>query len=133
MIQIDMVMPKSCRECMFNERGICYLLPRVPSWVEVDKYTTKRSEHCPLIETKDVPDICVGKWISVKDSLPEAEGWYLVYAPGYSGGSSSGLKVINGVMFAKWSGKSWSIEVGYHKRPGCVWYWMPLPEPPKEE
>jgi len=25
--------------------------------------------------------------------------------------------------------KSWSIEVGYHERPGCVLYWMPLPIP----
>ena len=24
--------------------------------------------------------------------------------------------------------KSWSIEVGYHKRPDCVEFWMPIPE-----
>ena len=74
----------------------------------------------------------VSGWVSVKDRLPEEKGWYMVYAPGYSGGSSSGLDSHNGVMFAKWSGKTWSIEVGYHKRPGCVRQWMPLPEPPEE-
>ena len=88
------------------------------------------------------PEICryaedergdaMGKWISVKDALPQDQGWYLVYAPSYSGGSSSGLKCINGVMFAKWNGKAWSIEVGYYKRSGCVKHWMPFPEAPKE-
>lgn len=73
----------------------------------------------------------VSGWVSVKDRTPEEKGWYMVYAPGYSGGSSSGLDSHNGVMFAKWSGKTWSIEVGYHKRPGCVRQWMPLPEPPE--
>lgn len=72
------------------------------------------------------------RWIPCSERLPEVKGWYLVYAPYYSGGSSSGLCNINGVMFAKWNGKHWSIEVGYHKRPGCVTHWQPLPEPPKE-
>lgn len=64
---------------------------------------------------------------------PEKDGWYQVYAPGYSGGSSSGLKNINGNMYSAFKHGKWSIEVGYHKRPGCVKAWMPLPEPPKEE
>lgn len=72
-----------------------------------------------------------GGWISVDDRLPEEKGTYLVYAPTYSGGSSSGLDCVGGVMFARWR-KHWSIEVGYHKRPGCVTHWMPIPEPPKE-
>ena len=75
----------------------------------------------------------VSGWISVEDRLPIMKGWYMVYAPSYSGGSSSGLAYHNGVMFSKWSGKSWSVEVGYHERPGCVKAWMPLPEPPKED
>jgi len=75
------------------------------------------------------------KWTSVKDALPEKTGWYLVFAPTYSGGSSSGLDMHDGVMFSQFkitkdgSKKNWSIEVGYHKRPGCVLYWMPLPIP----
>lgn len=72
-------------------------------------------------------------WVSVKDRLPEEKGWHMVYAPGYSGGSSSGLDSHSGVMFAKWSGKTWSIEVGYHKRPGCVRQWMPIPIPKEEQ
>ena len=72
-------------------------------------------------------------WISVTEGLPKENGWYQVYAPGYSGGSSSGLKNINGNMYSAFKHGKWSIEVGYHKRPGCVKAWMPLPEPPKED
>lgn len=75
----------------------------------------------------------VGKWIPATEQLPEKDGWYQVYAPSYSGGSSSGLKNINGNMYSAFKHGKWSIEVGYHKRPGCVKAWMPLPEPPKEE
>lgn len=73
----------------------------------------------------------MSKWIRVKDRLPESNGTYLVYAPTYSGGSSSGLDCISGVMFSRWR-KHWSIEVGYYKRPNCVTHWMPLPKPPTE-
>ena len=73
------------------------------------------------------------RWIPVTERLPEEDGWYQVYAPSYSGGSSSGLKNIKGNMYSAFKNGKWSIEVGYHKRPGCVKAWMPLPEPPKEE
>lgn len=73
------------------------------------------------------------RWVSVTERLPEEDGWYQVYAPNYSGGSSSGLKNINGNMYSAFKHGKWSIEVGYHKRPGCVKAWMPLPEPPKEK
>jgi len=76
----------------------------------------------------------MNKWHSAKDELPEKTGWYLVYAPTYSGGSSSGLECIDGIMFSKFNAykngvKNWSIEVGYHKRPNCVQYWMEIPRP----
>ena len=35
-------------------------------------------------------------------------------------------------MFSHIKNGKWSIEHGYHKRPGCVKAWMPLPEPYKE-
>lgn len=72
------------------------------------------------------------KWISVKERLPAQNGWYIVFAPSYSGGSSSGLKNIAGIMFSNFKGGKWSIEHGYYERPGCVLAWMPLPEQPKE-
>ena len=48
----------------------------------------------------------MGKWINVKDRLPESAGWYLVF----------------------FRGKKWPFDNHYHK----VTHWMPLPEPPKE-
>ena len=72
-----------------------------------------------------------GGWISVKDRLPETQDWYLVFAPTYSGGSSTSREHHRGVMFAKWSGKSWSIERCYYNRPDCVKAWMPIPKPYK--
>lgn len=71
----------------------------------------------------------MSEWISVLDKLPTEQGYYLVYAPSYCGGSSSSKEKINNVMFSKWNGKSWSIESGYYKRPGCVMFWQPLTPP----
>ena len=73
------------------------------------------------------------RWHSMEDNgPPEENGLYFVYAPSYRGGSSSGKESARGVMISKWTGKHWSIEVGYYKRPGCVTHWMPI-EPPKEK
>lgn len=92
-----------------------------------------------LLLQKDVFEMAIsalthprGEWISVEDRLPDTNGTYIVYAPTYYGGSSSGLDNINGIMFARRRGRNWSIEVGYHKRPNCVTHWMPLPEPPED-
>ena len=66
------------------------------------------------------------------EHTPE-DGIYLVYAPNYTGGSSSAKERHNGVMFSAFKNGKWSIEHGYYKRPGCVKAYMPLPEPYPEE
>lgn len=91
----------------------------------------KRRAEYKIVKANPVKPTMDNTWIPVSERPPVEKRWHLVYAPYYSGGSSSGLCNINGVMFAKWNGKHWSIEVGYHKRPGCVTHWQPLPEPPK--
>lgn len=68
------------------------------------------------------------RWIPVSKP-PEEDGTYLVYAPDYTGGSSSAKEWHDGVMFSKFKNGKWSIEHGYHKRPNCVKAHMPLPEP----
>ena len=73
------------------------------------------------------------QWIPVSERLPETEGVYLVYAPGYTGGSSSAKENHNGAMFSKWKNGKWSVEHGYYERPNCVRAWMPLPEPYQED
>lgn len=41
------------------------------------------------------------EWVSVEDRLPDTDGAYLVYAPTYTGGSSSSLDCIGGIMFSR--------------------------------
>ena len=72
------------------------------------------------------------QWIPVSERLPEKDGHYIVYAPTYSGGSSSSKEYHDGVMFSAFKKGKWSIEHGYHKRPNCVVAWMPLPTPYQE-
>lgn len=60
---------------------------------------------------------------------PEEDGVYIVYAPTYSGGSSSAKECHDGVMFSKYKNGKWSIEHGYYSRPNCVKAWKPLDEP----
>lgn len=69
------------------------------------------------------------EWVSVEDRLPDTDGAYLVYAPTYTGGSSSSLDCIGGIMFSRFKHEKWSIESGYYKRPNCVTHWMPIPTP----
>lgn len=64
---------------------------------------------------------------------PEEDGVYIVYAPTYSGGSSSAKECHNGVMFSKYKNGKWSIEHGYYSRPNCVKAWKPLDEPCRGE
>lgn len=112
----------------------------------IDEDAVKRRMH----ETMDYQDLylpvhfemCMNEvptvepaspWHSMEDNgPPEENGHYFVYAPSYRGGSSSEKERATGVMISKWTGKHWSIEIGYYKRPGCVTHWMPI-EPPKEE
>ena len=69
----------------------------------------------------------VNQWTRCSERLPD-DGVYLVYAPNYTGGSSSAKECHNGVMFSRIKNGKWSIEHGYHKRPGCVWAWMTIPK-----
>ena len=74
--------------------------------------------------------VTVQEWISVKDRLPEDEGWYLVYTT-----PNRGYKSINKAMFCK-VGAGDNFET-YWRGTGGHWenitHWMPLPNPPKGE
>ena len=106
---------KKCAKNPENEQALlCY------------RYAQRILEEAPTVEPPS-------PWHSMEDNgPPEENGPYFVYAPSYRGGSSSGKEIARGVMISKWTGKHWSIEVGYYKRPGCVTHWMPI-EPPQEE
>lgn len=86
-------------------------------------------EHWQLAEwLRELKACKESDWIPCSEP-PKNEGTYLVYAPGYMGGSSSSKENHNGVMFSNYKNGKWSIEHGYYKRPNCVKAWRPLPEP----
>ncbi len=77
-----------------------------------------------LDEAADAIEELVGKtdrmrWISVEERLPEANERVLVYHGGY--GITVGHRYEDG---------RWHIKQAY---PAAPKFWMPLPEPPKEE
>ena len=66
----------------------------------------------------------MAEWISVKDRLPEKDGYYLVVTYG----------VISIEEFSKeklaWLGYDWDNAEVYEMI--GITHWMPLPEPPEE-
>ncbi|WP_010278851.1 DUF551 domain-containing protein [Paenibacillus senegalensis] len=61
-------------------------------------------------------------WVSVKDRLPEQEGYYLTYT------QQAGIfttRFIGGEV------RAFTDMLGFAAYPGIT-HWMPLPEPPKE-
>lgn len=73
-------------------------------------------------------------WVNVRERLPEKEGWYLVYAPGYHGNSH--IYGLSGLAYSKFDPnykRHWGIERGTGGGwAGIITHWMPLPEPPDE-
>ena len=73
-------------------------------------------------------------WISIKDRLPENDGWYLVFAPGYWGNSR--IYGLDGMAYSNFKHnykEHWGIERGTSRGwAGIITHWMPLPEPPEE-
>jgi hypothetical protein len=61
------------------------------------------------------------KWISVKERLPETDNYCLVFEPGY------GCEVCMYYGDGEW------LTSDFENVTRFVEYWMPLPEPPKEE
>lgn len=70
----------------------------------------------------NVSDKNVGKWISVKDMLPEYNGQYIVYMPASGAVISAYYYKNNGGFF-----------IGRSIVTNKVSHWSYLPEPPKEE
>lgn len=64
----------------------------------------------------------VGGWINVKDRLPDKEDCYLAY-----GAKGCDILFYDAAITGSW------LSMGHTLADGEVTYWMPLPNPPKEE
>ena len=79
-------------------------------------YTTA-ADMIALADAADVQP--VNQWISVKDRLPDEDGWYLVYKH-------------NRVRVAEWCKDCWYNESDLPIDDCTITHWQLLPEPPKE-
>ena len=77
----------------------------------------------------------MSEWISVKDRLPEAPGMYIVTACDEGCSYGEGIWYSTVVVAAEWAFGNWIWYEGCHEYDlnDIVTFWMPLPEPPKEE
>lgn len=74
--------------------------------------------HAGDIEEKIDNTPTVGRWINVKDRMPENRQHVLVFL------KESSITLIDWMIHGKW------VVTGVHG--GTITHWMPLPEPPKE-
>jgi hypothetical protein len=71
----------------------------------------------------------VSKWISVKDRLPDKNGYVLVIA---SGKPHKNITLKNAFELAEYSKVGWILEMWPEWTKAKVTHWMPLPLPPTE-
>lgn len=89
-----------------------------------------------LEKVRSMPTLTLpNEWVSVEERLPQKDGWYLVYAPGYWGNSK--IFGLDGFAYSNFKHNykvHWGIERGAGRGwLGIVTHWMPLPAPPGKE
>ena len=83
------------------------------------------------LRQQDVTDKDVGKWISVKDRLPDYMGEVLVIV---SGKPHENITLDGAYEIAEYDPvEGWILEMWPEWCSGVVTHWMPLPEPPEED
>ena len=78
------------------------------------------------------PEIdAVGKmnWISTDHKMPETDGLVLAIV----NGKFKNITFVNNIVLAEYTDCGWIIDSHPEWDNANVSYWMPLPEPPKEE
>ena len=123
---------------MTNEEAIKILEYPVKKWsMEWDEREDGLSYYEALdmaisaLRQQDVAGKDVGKWISVKDRLPDCMGEVLVIV---SGKPHENITLDGAYEIAEYDPvEGWILEMWPEWRSGVVTHWMPLPEPPKGE
>ena len=83
------------------------------------------------LRQQDATDKDVGKWISVKDRLPDYMGEVLVIV---SGKPHENITLDGAYEIAEYDPvEGWILEMWPEWGSAVVTHWMPLPEPPEEE
>ena len=83
------------------------------------------------LRQQDVTDKDVGKWISVKDRLPDYMGEVLVIV---SGKPHENVTLDGAYEIAEYDPvEGWILEMWPEWGSAVVTHWMPFPEPPEEE
>lgn len=104
------------------KKAICYATSgRYRRYESLELVTFK------LVEVDDVPDTNVGEWISVKDRLPDSNGYYLTY---YGGNCPVLSYSTKHKLFNTFDEVDSEGAKRYHI---AVTHWMSLPQPPKGE
>ena len=97
---------------------------------EVLEYFAKFELGDTAIRQQDAADKDVGKWISVKDRLPDYMGEVLVIV---SGKPHENITLDGAYEIAEYDPvEGWILEMWPEWCSGVVTHWMPLPEPPEE-
>ena len=82
------------------------------------------------LRQQDVTDKDVGKWISVKDRLPDYMGEVLVIV---SGKPHENITLDGAYEIAEYDPvEGWILEMWPEWCSGVVTHWMQMPEPPEE-
>ena len=84
-----------------------------------ESYVERKKREESNVEKEPVKIQPVNQWISIKDRLPDEDGWYLVYKH-------------NRVRVAEWCKDCWYNESDLPIDDCAITHWQLLPEPPKD-
>ena len=97
---------------------------------QIQRYIDAYDMAISALRQQDVTDKDVGKWISVKDRLPDYMGEVLVIV---SGKPHENITLDGAYEIAEYDPvEGWILEMWPEWCSGVVTHWMPLPEPPEE-
>ena len=98
---------------------------------QIQRYIDAYDMAISAIRQKDAAGKDVGKWISVKDRLPDYMGEVLVIV---SGKPCENITLDGAYELAEYDPvEGWILEMWPEWCSGVVTHWMPLPEPPEED